>query len=80
MREAAKRTIPYTEEGLRYIAMEYYTKPKRKPRGVHPRDILDGLVVQQFNSAGLCHCENLIPLAVCVRKETCSPAAELRYN
>jgi hypothetical protein len=44
MREAAKRTILYTEEGLRYIVMEYYTKPKRRPRGVHPRDILDGLV------------------------------------
>lgn len=44
MREAAKKGIPYSEEGLRYIVMEYYIKPKRKPRAVHPRDILDELV------------------------------------
>lgn len=44
MREAAKKGIPYSEDGLRYIVMEYYVKPKRKPRAVHPRDILDELV------------------------------------
>jgi predicted ATPase with chaperone activity len=43
-REAAKKGIPYSEEGLRYIVMEYYVKPKRKPRAVHPRDIMDELV------------------------------------
>jgi predicted ATPase with chaperone activity len=43
-REAAKRDISYSEEGWRYLIAEYYTKPKRTPRGVHPRDILDELV------------------------------------
>lgn len=42
-REAAKRSIPYSEEGLRYLVMEHYVKFKRKPRGVHPRDILGKL-------------------------------------
>lgn len=42
--EAEKRTIPYSEESFEYLIAEYYTKPKREPRGVHPRDILDGLV------------------------------------
>jgi predicted ATPase with chaperone activity len=41
MREAAKRSIPYSDNGLRYIVMEYYVKGKRQPRGVHARDILD---------------------------------------
>ena len=44
MREAAKKGIPYSEDGLRYIVMEYYVKTKRKPRAVHPRDILDEVV------------------------------------
>jgi hypothetical protein len=43
-REAAERNIPYLEEGLQYLVAEYYTKPRRQPRGVHPRDLLDGLV------------------------------------
>ena len=42
--EAAKRNIPYLEEGLQYLVAEHYTKPRRQPRGVHPRDLLDGLV------------------------------------
>ncbi|MEW5719588.1 MAG: ATP-binding protein, partial [Chloroflexota bacterium] len=43
-REAAERNIPYSEEGCQYLIAEYYTKPHRQPRGVHPRDLLDGLV------------------------------------
>jgi predicted ATPase with chaperone activity len=43
-RVAAKNSIPYSEEGLRYLVMEHYIKPKRKPRAVHPRDILDELI------------------------------------
>lgn len=43
-REAARLNIPYSEECLRYLIAEYYTKPRRHPRGVHPRDLLDGLV------------------------------------
>jgi predicted ATPase with chaperone activity len=42
-RVAAKNSIPYSEEGLRYLITEYYIKPKRKPRAVHPRDILEEL-------------------------------------
>lgn len=43
-RVAAKNSIPYSEEGLRYLVMEHYVKAKRKPRAVHPRDILDELL------------------------------------
>lgn len=43
-REAAKRNIVYTEEGMQYLISEYYLKPQRPPRGCHPRDLLDGLV------------------------------------
>ncbi len=43
-REAAERNIAYSEEGCQYLIAEYYTKPRRQPRGVHPRDLLDGLV------------------------------------
>lgn len=42
-RVANKRGIPYSEEGLRYVVREYYVKPNRKPRAVHPRDILEEL-------------------------------------
>ncbi|MBI5033660.1 MAG: ATP-binding protein [Chloroflexi bacterium] len=50
-RVCSKNSIPYTEEGLRYIVMEYYVKPKRKPRAVHPRDILDELIdIARFRS------------------------------
>jgi SpoVK/Ycf46/Vps4 family AAA+-type ATPase len=43
-RVAAKNSIPYSEEGLRYLAMEYYIKANRKLRCVHPRDLLDELI------------------------------------
>jgi len=43
-REAAKRNMAYSEEGAHSIVQTYYLKPKRAPRGVHPRDILDELV------------------------------------
>lgn len=43
-RVAHQHGVPYSEEALRYIVMEYYLKPKRKPRAVHPRDLLDELV------------------------------------
>lgn len=43
-RVAAKNSIPYSEDGLRYLVMEYYIKAKRKARAVHPRDILDELI------------------------------------
>jgi len=42
-REAAKRNIPYSEEGLQHLIAEYYKKPGRPARGCHPRDLLEGL-------------------------------------
>ncbi|MBI5301831.1 MAG: ATP-binding protein [Chloroflexi bacterium] len=43
-READKRQIPYSEDVFQHLVMEYYLKPKRTPRGAHPRDLLDALV------------------------------------
>lgn len=43
-RVTAKNSVPYSEDGLRYLVMEYYIKVKRKARAVHPRDILDELI------------------------------------
>ncbi|MBM3131015.1 MAG: ATP-binding protein [Chloroflexi bacterium] len=63
-REAARKGIPYAEEGLRYIVMEYYVKPKRKPRAVHPRDILDELVdIARFRGLPPALSKELIDLA-----------------
>jgi hypothetical protein len=64
MREAARKSIPYSEEGLRYIVMEYYVKPKRKPRAVHPRDILDELVdIARFRGLPPALSKDLVDLA-----------------
>lgn len=43
-REAAKYNLTYSEEVMQYLINEYYIKPKRSPRGAHPRDIVEGLV------------------------------------
>ena len=43
-REAALRKIPFSEPGWQYLIAQHYRKPKREPRGVHPRDLLDALV------------------------------------
>ena len=61
---AAKNSVPYTEEGLRYIVTEYYIKPKRKPRAVHPRDILDELIdIARFRGIPPSLSKELIDLA-----------------
>jgi hypothetical protein len=44
MRVAERAGIPYTDDALRYIVTEFYVKAKRKPRAVHPRDIVEELV------------------------------------
>ena len=44
MRAADRAGIPYTDDALRHIVTEFYVKPKRKPRAVHPRDIVEELV------------------------------------
>jgi hypothetical protein len=44
--------------------MEYYIKPKRRPRGVHPRDILDELVdIARFRGIPPTLSKELIDLA-----------------
>jgi predicted ATPase with chaperone activity len=44
MRVAERAGIPYTDDALRHIVTEFYVKSKRKPRAVHPRDIVEELV------------------------------------
>jgi hypothetical protein len=39
----AKR-VPYDEKGVAYLLQEWYIKRDRRPRAVHPRDILDQLL------------------------------------
>ncbi|GAC1561939.1 MAG: AAA family ATPase [Herpetosiphon sp.] len=38
------KTIPYSEEGLRYLIQEHYLKPKRDLRSCHPRDICEQIM------------------------------------
>jgi predicted ATPase with chaperone activity len=44
LRAAEKAGISYSDDALRFIVSEFYVKPKRKPRAVHPRDIIEELV------------------------------------
>ncbi|MBI5035343.1 MAG: ATP-binding protein [Chloroflexi bacterium] len=63
-REAAKRSVPFSEQGLQYLLSEYYLKPKRQPRGVHPRDILDAMVdIAHFQGIPPAFSQELINLA-----------------
>ncbi|CAG0946629.1 hypothetical protein ANRL1_03157 [Anaerolineae bacterium] len=63
-RAAAAKNVPYSEEGLRYLVMEHYIKPKRKPRGVHPRDLLDELVdIARFRDVPPTMSKELLDLA-----------------
>ncbi len=41
MRVCRSREVEYSDEALRYLVTEYYLKLKRKPRSVHPRDLVD---------------------------------------
>ncbi|MBI5305812.1 MAG: ATP-binding protein [Chloroflexi bacterium] len=43
-RVCTAKGVQYSEDGLRHLVMEHYIKTKRKPRAVHPRDIIDELV------------------------------------
>jgi predicted ATPase with chaperone activity len=43
-RVCAARKVPFTDAGLVYLIQEYYAKPKRKLRAVHPRDIVDQIL------------------------------------
>ena len=64
MRAAAQRKIPYSEDWMRYLVMEYYVKPKRRPRAVHPRDLLDELVdIAHFDGTSPRMCKELLDAA-----------------
>lgn len=43
-RVTENRGVTYSEESLRYLVLENYINAKRKPRAVHPRDIMDELI------------------------------------
>ncbi len=63
-RVVESRGIPYSEEALKYIVMEYYIKCKRKPRAVHPRDIVDELVdIARYRNVAPTLSQELIDLA-----------------
>ncbi|MGB8645722.1 MAG: ATP-binding protein [Anaerolineae bacterium] len=44
IRVCKNRGVEYTDEALRHLITEYYLKPKRRPRAVHPRDIVEELL------------------------------------
>ncbi len=44
VRACRSRGLEYKDEALRYLITEHYIKPKRRPRAVHPRDLLDELI------------------------------------
>ena len=43
-RVAAERNVPFDQDGFMYLMREYYLKPKRELRAVHPRDIVDQII------------------------------------
>ncbi len=60
----SNRGVVYSEEMLRYIVSEYYLKTKRKPRAVHPRDIIEELVdIARFRNVPPTMSKELIDLA-----------------
>jgi hypothetical protein len=38
------RSVPYSDEGLRYLFEHEYARRKIELRAVHPRDIIDQLI------------------------------------
>ncbi|HLF25245.1 MAG TPA: ATP-binding protein [Anaerolineae bacterium] len=38
------KKVPYDDRALAYLLQEWYIKPRRKMRAVHPRDLIDHLV------------------------------------
>jgi predicted ATPase with chaperone activity len=43
-RVAAQRKIEYDEEVFKYLVLEHYVRPKREPKSVHPRDLIDQVI------------------------------------
>jgi SpoVK/Ycf46/Vps4 family AAA+-type ATPase len=63
--QAAMRAgVPYSDEGLKYLITEHYIKPKRWPRAVHPRDILEELLdIARFRAVKPAMSKELLDLA-----------------
>jgi predicted ATPase with chaperone activity len=63
-RVTARRDVPYSEEGLRHVVLEYYIRPKRKPRAVHARDIVEELIdIARYRNVQPCMSKDLLDLA-----------------
>ncbi len=63
-RVAANRGVVYSEDMLRYVITEYFIKANRKPRAVHPRDILEELVdIARFRNIQPIMSKELLDLA-----------------
>ena len=43
-RVCQQKSVPYDDRALAYLLQEWYLKPRRKMRAVHPRDLIDQLV------------------------------------
>jgi predicted ATPase with chaperone activity len=43
-RVCQEKNVPYDDRALAYLLQEWYIKPRRKMRAVHPRDLIDQLV------------------------------------
>lgn len=43
-RVAKQRGVPFDDRALAYLLQEYYIKPRRKLRAVHPRDLIDQII------------------------------------
>jgi len=63
-RAADRAGVRYSDEALRFIVNEFYVKPKRRPRCVHPRDIIEELVdIARFRGVRPALTEELMTLA-----------------
>ncbi len=64
VRAAETAGVPYSDDALRYVVTEFYLKPKRKPRAVHPRDLIEELVdIARFRGVQPTLTHELITLA-----------------
>jgi predicted ATPase with chaperone activity len=63
-RAANAAGVAYTDGALRFLVTEFYVKPKRQPRAVHPRDIIGELVdIARFRGVKPALTDELITLA-----------------
>lgn len=56
--------VPYDDKALAYLLQEWYIKPRRKLRAVHPRDLLDQLIdIARYHNTKPTLSKDLIDLA-----------------